>query len=210
MPKASMGFDGFNLYVRPVLGVSWLRIRSMEIDRDFVNYTEAEAAEDEDPMTVEELEDLASEDQVVGAKSFYTGSGFSAGFSVGLKLRSLGLGVHYAWAGIETNKGKEGDKKTGGYYKEYKYSADIQGAYGPQEYQQGTIKVKRLLFEMSYGLPFWRFELMFITRIGLALYPVDFFGFGINGFGGFFSFTGTYEGAYGIITGLTGFIVLQI
>jgi hypothetical protein len=236
--STSWSFEGFNLYARPAIGVSWFKLKSMEIDRDFVTYTEGEE-NDGDPWTTDDLEELTEEDIVAGAKSFYTGSGFTAGISAGLKIRALGLGVHYAWAGIKTNKGKEGDKKTGGYYKEYIYSAEIKGAYGPQIFQQGTIKVKRVLFEMSYGLPFWKFELMFITRIGtvyidegnlqvgvileqkdhgiagdlgagLALYPLDFFGFGLNGFGGFYSFTGKYEGAYGVLSGLTGFIVLQI
>ena len=236
-----MSFDGFNLYARPAIGISWFRLKSMEIDRDFVTYTEDDLELEEDPWTEDDLEDFIEEEEdlVVGAKSFYTGSGLTAGISAGLKIRSLGLGIHYAWAGIKTNKGQEGDLKTGGYYKEYMYSAEINGAYGPKNYQQGTIKVKRLLFEMSYGLPIWRFELMFITRIGtiyldegqlqvgralekkdhgltgdlgagIGIYPLDFFGFGLNGFGGFYSYTGKYEGLYGIISGLTGFIVLQI
>ena len=45
---------------------------------------------------------------------------------------------------------------------------------------------------------------------GLGFYPLDFFGFGLNGFGGFYTYTGKYEGVYGVLTGLTGFLVLQI
>ena len=44
----------------------------------------------------------------------------------------------------------------------------------------------------------------------LTLYPLNFFGFGLGGYGGFYMYNGKYEGVYGLITGLTGHITLQL
>lgn len=223
-PSTGHAFDGIKLYATPSLGAAWLKIRSMEIAKEFVSFT----VDDE----------TVNEDRVVGAKSFYTGSGITPGISAGLKIKSLGLGVHFAYTAMNTNEGKPGDTKTGGYYKEYMYSAELRGAVGENEYQQGKIGIKRILFEMSYGLPVWRFAFVLTTRVGgivvdpgdleigraiatkngfagdlgarLEIFPLDFMGIGIHGWGGFFAFSGTYEGTYGGGGGFGGHLTFQL
>jgi hypothetical protein len=225
---ASSAFDGVKLYATPAVGANWLRIKSMEIEKTFVSL-----ASDNTSVT-----ELANEDQVVGSKSFYTGSGVTPSVSAGIKLFSLGLGFHFAYTAMKTNKGQKGDKKTGGYYKEYRYSSEYNGAVGNNQYQQGTIGVKRIMFELLYGLPVWRFEFVFTTRVGgcmvdpnklqigraistkngiagelgmrIEFYPLDFLGIGFGGGGGFFAFAGTYEGTYGGGGGFSGNLTFRI
>jgi hypothetical protein len=227
-PGTSKALDGFKLYVTPAVGAAWLRVKSMEIEKDFVSFT----------VDDENVDELASEDKVVGFKAFYTGSGVTPAISAGIKIFSLGLGFHYAYTALKTNKGHPEDKKTGGYSKEYRYSAEVKGAVGESVYKTGTIGVKRILFELWYGLPVWRFEIVFTTRIGgvvvdpgeleigraiktkngiggdigmrLEVYPLDFMGIGIGGWGGFFAFAGTYEGTYGSGAGFGGNLTFRI
>ena len=228
VPTVSVAFDGVKLYATPAVGVNWLRVKSMEIEKSFVSLSSDGSA----------VTELASEDQVVGAKSFYTGSGVTPAVSAGIKLFSLGLGFHFAYTAMKTNKGNEKDRKTGGYYKEYRYSSEYNSAIGENQYQQGTIGVKRIMFELLYGLPVWRFEFVFTTRVGgcmvdpnklqigrairtkngiagelgmrIEFYPLDFMGIGIGGGGGFFAFAGTYEGTYGGGGGFSGNLTFRI
>ncbi len=231
-PKVGNTLENIKFFAKPAIGVSWFRIKSMEIDQQFI----AQAPEEGDGPG---LEDLASDDKTVGAKAYYTGSGLNVGVSAGIKIKSLGLGVHYSFASITTREGNDNNTKIGGYYKEYQYYPEYNAAYGEKQWQQGTIKLHRVLFELNYGLSFWKFELSFNTRIGsikiddgglqigraledkdrgfsgdlgmsLTLYLLDFLGFGLGGYGGFYMYSGKYEGVYGLITGLTGHITLQL
>ncbi len=223
-PGVSNALDGIRLYATPAVGGAWMRVKSMEIEKTFVSG--------------ESLSELPEEDKVVGSKSFYTGSGVTPAISAGIKLMSLGLGFHFSYTALKTNKYEEGKKKIGGYYKEYRYDSEYQAAVGDKVLQQGKIGIKRIQFEFLYGLPVWRFEFVFVTRIGgciidpgklqigraihtkngfsgdlgmrIEFFPIDYVGIGIGGWGGFFAFAGSYEGTYGGGSGFTGNLTFRI
>ncbi len=212
-----MAFGGFDIYFAPSLGYSWYKIKSMEIEKSFIGQE----------TTPQEI-DTTDTQQSVGSKSAYGGSGITLGGSAGIKIFSLGLGIHYAWAPVELD----------GYSKRYNYNTDLGSATGRKFLDKKTVDTQRILFEMSYCLPISRVAIIFTTRIGGLLlndngltigratdsgsaftgdlglrfdyYPVNILGIGLAGWFGVFSFVGTYEGTFGTAGGLNGFLHFEI
>ncbi len=216
--------ENVGVFLEPEIGGSWVRIKSLEIEQSFIAASDSDDADNDDWESV----DPGSVQKTVGRKSYYTGSGLSLGGSIGLKLFNVNLGVAYLWDSITLD----------GYSKRYRYDPMKNRAGGRKFWDTGVADFHRVMAQIGYMLPIWKLHLKFQTRIGaiyldegplivgraiddasgfagdlgigLSYSPFTFLSIGIEGYFGFFSFSGTYEGAYGTIGGLCGNIAFHI
>jgi hypothetical protein len=124
-----------------------------------------------------------------------------------------------------------------GYSKRYRYDPDRVRATGRKFLDEGRLELQRVQLEVRYGLPLWRFELALQTRVGgifidegplligraagrdngftgdfgagVGFAATGWLTIGLTGWFGFYSFTGSYDGAYGTVAGLDGSLVLH-
>lgn len=217
--------DGIGFYLKPSVGYTWVNLKSLEIETTFVR-----PPLDDDGDPVDDQADFDADDarRSVGRRTYYTGGGASLGASGGIKLFDLWLGVNYTYVPVEFE----------GYSKRYRYEPEKVRATGKKFGDSGTAWFQRVLAELRYGLPIWRFEVSFQTRVGsifvdsgplimgraveegsgysgdlgggLAFTPFPYVTIGVNGWFGFFSFTGKYEGAYGTVGGIDALFIFHI
>ncbi len=220
-PMNADASDGFGVYLYPYAGYSWLKLKSLEIDEAFIAPPEGEIEIPVDP-------NFGDARRSVGRQSNFRGGGFTLGGSAGIRIFSLGLGVHYSWTPVEVE----------GYAKHYHYFPDLARAGGRKFLDRGVLDTQRVLFEVQYRLPIWRFEIAIRTRIGsvfiddnglavgrkldtgggftgdlgasIVFNVVKPLSIGIDGWFGFFSFDGAYEGVYGSCGGLGLIVALEI
>ena len=213
--------EGVGFYLEPLVGFSRVTVKTLEIEKSFIT------SKDDDPDDgVEDDWSAVDPNEVqgsVGRKAYFAGAGFSLGAAAGIKLFSLSLGGVYAWDSVTMD----------GYSKRYRYRPT-----GRKFLDSGTIDLHRVMAQVKYGLPIGRIEVNFQTRIGvlyldegpllmgraidsgsgfsgdvgigLAFSVTSWLSVGVNGYFGFFSFTGDYEGAYGTIGGMNGSFVVHI
>jgi hypothetical protein len=222
--SSAVGAENIGFVLEPTVGGSWITIKALEIDKAFIT------AADEDEQTGDDWESVDPDaiQRSVGRKSYYEGSGFSLGGSLGLVLFNLTLGVAYAWDSVTLD----------GYSKKYRYEPDLMRAGGRKFWDTGVADLHRVMARVSYSLPIARFRIKFQTRIGalymdegplivgraigdssgfagdvglgLSFMAFPFLSVGIDGCFGFFSFSGAYEGAYGTMSGIYGTIGFHI
>jgi len=216
--------ENVGFILEPEVGASWVRIKSLEIEKSFITATDP----DEDDLDDWENLDPDSLQKTVGRKAFYEGSGFSLGISGALKIFNVTLGVAYIWDSVTLD----------GYSKRYRYEPDRNRAGGRKFWDTGVIDLHRVMAQVGYLLPLWKFRIKLQTRIGtiyldegpliigraiddtsgfagdvgvgLSFHPFAFLSIGIEGYFGFFSFSGQYEGAYGTIGGICGNFAVTI
>ncbi len=203
-------------YVEPWIGGVGVDYKSLEIKKSFVTSTEPP-----DPAGAD------GDTDDVGLRSRYEGGSASFGVSAGLRLKALKLGVHAAWS----------SPRFDGYWKSYRYSPELKRATGQKVYAGGEVKLNRVMFEVAYGFPFWRFEFGFITRIGgVAFRPkelevgpsvderglcaemgarldfavVRYVSIGFAATVGGFVFDGSFDGAFGVYRTYSGVISLHL
>ncbi|MCP4677627.1 MAG: hypothetical protein GY854_19350 [Deltaproteobacteria bacterium] len=222
-PGKARAADGFGAYFTPSIGYSWFKLKSLEIDESFIKPPD-------EALDEENLEDLDFSDakRSVGSKSSFKGGGATIGGSAGVRIFSVCLGAHYSWTPVRVE----------GYAKNYHYFPELARAGGRKFLDRGVIDIQRILFELKYKLPIWKFEIGLRTRVGtividdnglamgrtvdsdmgftgdlgasLAFFPVSFFSIGIDGWFGFYSFNGIYEGVFGSAGGLGLLLSLEI
>jgi hypothetical protein len=217
--------DGIGVYVKPSLGYSWITLKTLEIETTFVR----PPIDDEgDPIDDKAEFDPDDARRSVGRRTYYEGGGMAVGISGGVHLFDLWLGVNYSYLPVELD----------GYSKRYRYEPDKVRATGKRFHDKGVAQLQRVTAELRYGLPIWRIELSFQTRvggifidegplimgravesgagytgdlgIGLGFTPFRYLTVGVSGWFGFFSFTGKYDGAYGTVGGLDANIIFHI
>ncbi len=224
IPKEPDAAERIGFYASPSIGFARYRFKGLEIEESFVKKTE----ETENIDTSGGVPDIEEESVVsVGRKANYDGSGVTIGIGAGIRLFSLSLGVHYDWTPVNVE----------GYWKDYQYIAELERASGAKVKETGKIHVQRVLFELIYGLPIWRFELGFRSRVGavfidnnglpmgraaeqgsgfagelglcIEYYITGYLTVGLDGFYGILFFYGDYEGVYGTGGGLDAFFTLR-
>ncbi len=222
-PSEVSALDGFGAYFTPSIGYSWFKIKSLEIDESFIKPPDDEL----DQIDIENL-DFSDAKRSVGSKSSFKGGGLAIGGSAGIRILSVCLGAHYSWTAVQVK----------GHAKHYHYFPELARAGGRTFLDNGVVDIQRILFVLKYKLPIWKFEIGLRTRVGtiiiddnglamgrtvdsdmgftgdlgalLAFFPVSFFSIGVDGFFGFFSFDGIYEGVFGTAGGLGLLLSLEI
>jgi hypothetical protein len=222
---AAQAADGVGFYVQPTAGHTWVSLKSLEIETNFVR-----PPLDDTGNPIDDKADFDADDarRSVGRRTYYTGSGPAVGVAAGLSLFDLRLGINYSFMPIEFD----------GYSKRYRYEPEKVRATGMKFNDSGVAPLQRLTAELRYGLPIWRFTVDFRTRVGaiyvdsgplimgraieagsgytgdlgagLLFTPFSYVSLGFVGWFGFFSFTGKYDGAYGTVGGLDISIVFHI
>ncbi|MCP4602162.1 MAG: hypothetical protein GY847_16880 [Proteobacteria bacterium] len=215
--EASKGFD---IYLSPYVGYLWHKFKSFELEDSFIKIPEEGVLEEEI--------DLGNAQRSVGRTSFYSGAGITLGGSAGIRIFSLGIGAHYSWTPVTVS----------GYSKAYHYYPDLARAGGRRFIARGVVDVRRVLFELSYGLPLSSLVISLRTRIGsiliddngivmgqainsgsgftgdlgasIVLFPVSLLSIGVDGWYGFFTIEEAYYGAAGTLGGLGLIISLEI
>ena len=213
--------DGISIYFEPIVGFYRVTLKALEIETVFLNVG-----------TDEEVEWVPLEDTVlepsVGRQVFYKGNGVAVGGSAGINLFSISFGIAYLWHSVTFD----------GYSKRYRLSLDTQGAGGRLFWDSGVVNLHRIMAQIWHRLPIVKIHFDFMTRlggiivdqgplivgraikvvngftgdvgVGLSVVPKPFLNVGIMGVVGFYSFSGKYEGAYGMIMGMEAKIVFNI
>lgn len=218
VPSRGLAEVPVGAYLEPWMGGVKADYKSIEIERSFVTSTESGG---------DEGADIGVDPDAVGMRTRYTGSSPVFGISTGLRLGGLKLGLHAAWS----------SPRFDGYWKSYRYSEELGRASGQRVYGGGEVGLDRVMFEVGYGVPVWRLEIGFITRIGgVAFRPGDLevgrslddtglcaemgarldfsvvryvsVGFGAT-VGGFF-FDGVYDGAFGVYRTFSGIVSFRL
>jgi opacity protein-like surface antigen len=217
--------DGIGFYVKPSVGYSWITLKTLEIETNFVR-----PPLDDEGDPIDDNADFDPDDarRSVGRRTYYTGGALTLGISGGLHLFDLWLGMSYSYMPSDLE----------GYSKRYRYEPEKVRATGKKFNDEGVAQFQRVMLELRYGLPIWRFEIDFQTRVGaiyiedgplimgravdseagytgdlgvgLAFAPFRYLKLGVSGWFGFFSFTGKYDGAYGTVGGIDLSIIFHI
>lgn len=212
----AFGSSGVGAYLVPHFGYSWNRFHALEIEKSFLGAA-GNGEADEEPTEGDRPR--------VGSKAQYRGGSFTFGVGGGLRLFDLRLGVLYFYASPAVE----------GYSVTYQYSPEKMRATGSKLAQAGGVDVHRVLADIQYTLPVWRFGIDLKTRIGavmlresnmesidvsqgfsgdfglgLTFSVLDFLSLGIEGYFGVLSFSSRYKGVYGIVGGLGATIQLMI
>jgi hypothetical protein len=215
-----------SFFLEPILGYTAVTLNALEVENKFVT-----SSPDEDDPTAEDdwsEVDPAIYQTPVGRRAYYEGGGFSCGGAAGIRLFAVQIGVTYVHDGVRLE----------GFSKRYRYSAEDMQATGRKIVDEGDAAFQRLLVLLRYILPFWKLQLELTTRlgavfidegplivgraveqgsgfagdvgVGLGLSPVKLLTLRVTGTYGFFSYTGDYEGTYGMIGGFAFAIGLSI
>lgn len=217
MPIAAFAGKMAAFYVEPHLGAATIIMRAVEIENSFVTSVSKEEVilewSDIDPAGV-----IAP----VGRMISYKATGVETGISAGIKISGLKLGFSFCVINASFS----------GYSKRYRYMPELLRAGGRKYQDSDQTPVFRWLGTVKYGIPIWRVQLSFQTRIGAmafgntsliigraaeekggitadvgleaSLRPNKWFSVGVMGYGGLFAFTGKYEGAMGGVFGGSG------
>ncbi len=203
-------------YLEPHFGAARLILKAVEIERSFVTAVTSDASYG--------LTDINPEGIIapVGRMISYSGGGVEAGFTTGVKISGLKLGFTFTWINASFT----------GFSKRYRYSPELMRAQGRKYEDEDTLPVFRLMGAIKYGVPIMRILLQFQTRIGrmiirdtslivgraveeqngmtadvgieATMRPSRWISIGFLGYGGFFAFTGKYEGGMGGVFGGNG------
>ena len=208
------------LYLEPHFGAAKLILKAVEIERSFVSAVTNDATYG--------LTDINPEGIIapVGRMISYTGGGMEAGFTSGIKISGLKLGFTFTWINASFS----------GYSRRYRYSPELMRAQGKKYVDADTLPIFRLMGAIKYGVPIMRLLLQFQTRIGrmiirdtslvvgraveeqngmtadigieATLRPSRWISVGFLGYGGFFAFTGKFEGGMGGVFGGNGTVCI--
>ena len=206
-------------YLEPHFGAARIIVKAVEIERSFVSTVGK--SDIEYSLTDVNL-NLEGGIAPVGRMVSYKGSGVEAGFGTGIKISGLKMGFTFTWINAAFS----------GYSKRYRYSTQLLKAEGKKLVDSDTVPIFRLLGAVKYGIPFGRLLLQFQTRIGRMIFrdtslvlgraierdngltadvgieatlrPSRWISIGFLGYGGFFAFTGKYEGGMGGVFGGNG------
>jgi len=217
-PGTAFAANPVGVFFEPLIGIGHVKISTLEIDTTFIKAVAPEDGTSGIPREPTEI-DPASVQAPVGRKTRYEGTGVLTGASLGLKIDSISFGVSYGFTSAEI----------GGYSKRYNYYPEKMRAGGRKFNDEGRVGFHQVMGLVRYGLPIWKFEFEFISRVGgvfiddgpLILgravsvkkgFTVDLgvgliykfhrhFTAGIAGNFGLFTFSGSYEGAYGLLSG---------
>jgi len=225
---AARAGNEFSLFLEPFIGVTAATINSLEVENAFVS---SQVQEGEDDPTLDDdwtTVDPSTYKTPVGRKAYYSGKGLSLGAALGIRLFAVQLGVSYIHDGVDAE----------GFSKRYRYSVDKMRATGRRFNDAGVVQFHRIVALVRYILPFWMMQLELSTRIGgvyldegplivgraienkcgfagdlgvgLGFSPVKMLTLRATGFYGFYSFSGEYEGTYGMLSGFEFAIGLSI
>lgn len=214
LPLNAFGSSSIGAYVSPHLGYSWHQLKALQIEESFLSGSGEDQPLDPQPE--------------VGSKGKYDGGGFTVGVSGGIRLFDLRLGLLYLWTPLQVD----------GTSRDYRYSSDYRSAVGEKYIDSGSLDFHRVLVDIHYAIPVWRFEVDLQTHIGavllgesdmrigndieikkgisgdlglgLSFSAFDFLSVGVEGYFGFLMFVGNYKGVYGIVGGVGGFAQFSI
>ncbi|MBN2718656.1 MAG: hypothetical protein JXX14_22615 [Deltaproteobacteria bacterium] len=208
-----------SFYLEPHFGAARVIMKAVEIERSFVSTIgQKDVQYSWTDVNINVEGGIAPVGRMIG----YTGSGVELGFGTGIKISGLQAGFTLTFINAAFS----------GYSKRYRYSPELLRAEGKKYTDADTVPMLRLLGSVKYGIPVRRLLLMFQTRIGrmkfrdtslvlgravekdngitadvgieVALRPSRWISVGFLGYGGFFAFTGKYEGGMGGIFGGNG------
>jgi hypothetical protein len=195
-------------------------LQALEIESSFVSTLTSEEEGDEESV----FDDWSSVDPnaivaPVGRMIRYKGTGMELGINGGIKISALQIGLSVGWIAASFY----------GYSKRYMYLPEYLQAGGLKYWDRGDCNIVRIMGQIKYGIPLWKLQLQFQTRLGtmiigktplifgravvnenavtgdlgisLAFRANRWFAVNILGYGGFYAFTGKYEGAFGSLGG---------
>lgn len=215
-----------SFFVEPIVGYTAVTLNALEVDDKFV----ASGGGAEDPAAEDDWSEVDPSvyETPVGRRAYYEGGGFSCGGAAGIRLFAVQLGVSYVHDAVRLE----------GFSKRYRYSAEEMRATGRKILDEGDAAFERILAVVRYVLPFWRLQLELSTRlggvfidegplivgravergrgfagdvgVGIGFSPVRLLTLRATGTYGFFSYTGDYDGTYGMIGGFAFALGLSI
>ncbi|MBN2803981.1 MAG: hypothetical protein JXR91_12885 [Deltaproteobacteria bacterium] len=198
-----------------------MTLKSVEIENSFVSSIQNNEGTDTTPLQWSDI-DPSGVIAPVGRMVSYKGSGLELALTGGIKISGLQLGFCTSWINAAFS----------GFSKRYMYIPELLRAGGTPFYDKSEVSIFRLMGSIKYGIPIRKFRVNLQTRIGgmiigdnllilgravektnaftgdfgleFLMRPVKWFSVGVLGYAGFFAFPGSYEGSYGIITGVDG------
>ena len=207
-------------YLEPHFGAARVTLKAVEIEKSFVTTVSGKDFTETGNINPEGV--IAPVGRMVG----YKGSGMEVGFTTGIKISGLKLGFTLTCINAVFS----------GYSKRYRYEPIRFRAVGVKYKDTDNAPILRILGTIKYGIPLFGALLQFQTRIGkmvirdtrlikgravedddgltadvgieLAVRPCRLISVGFLGYGGFFAFTGKYEGGMGSLFGGNGTISL--
>jgi hypothetical protein len=228
IPSAAHAGKSVSFFLEPFIGVTAATLNALEVENAFV--VSKPSADGEDPTAEDDWTqvDPSSYRTPVGRRAYYEGRGFSCGGALGVRLFAVQLGVSYIHDGLRLE----------GFSKRYRYSVDRMKAVGHRFNDEGLADFHRVVALVRYILPFWKMQLELTTRLGgvfvdegplivgraideergftgdlgagLGYSPVRMLTLRATGYYGFYTFSGQYDGAYGMIGGFEFAIGLSI